>query len=197
MSEEKVEKKIEGPSKEVGRSSVWSKVYIIFGLVAVLGWVIVFGLGLLVNSKVYRDSLLAHFNFSDFFASIFTYTPTNIALLSIVAAFAGGSASKLVVTGVLHAPAIATPGNKPEEVKDDSHIYMNESPFSSMLRGLVVYFAYLGGVFIASPDPFGSPTPQQYAQSAGVVSFLAFVVGYDPTVFRSLISLADKIKTKS
>jgi hypothetical protein len=75
---------------------------------------------------------------------------------------------------------------------------MNENPFSSMLRGLVVYFAFLAGVFVATPTAFAdnSVSPQQYALSAGVVSLFAFVVGYDPTVFRSLLSFAGKIKQK-
>jgi hypothetical protein len=75
---------------------------------------------------------------------------------------------------------------------------MKENPFGSMLRGLVVYFAFIAGVFVATPTAFAdnSVSPQQYALSAGVVSLISFIVGYDPTVFRSFLSIAGKIKQK-
>jgi len=75
---------------------------------------------------------------------------------------------------------------------------MNENPYSSMLRGLVVYFAFLAGVFVATATAFADNpvSPQQYALSVGVVSLIAFIVGYDPTVFRSLLSISGKIKQK-
>jgi hypothetical protein len=167
---------------------------ILLGVIAMLAWVVLFGLGLLINSKGYRDATVNHFDLANFLMSILTYTPTNIAMLCITAAFSGGCASRLVVAGIEKKQESTEPN--PELDKEDSHVYMNENPFSSMLRGLVVYFAFLAGVFVANSDPFTITTPQQYAQSAGVVSFLSFIVGYDPTVFRSLISLAGKMKTK-
>jgi len=86
-----------------------------------------------------------------------------------------------------------------KENKADSRLYMNENPFGSMMRGLVVYFAFLAGVFVATPTAFAdnSVSPQQYALSAGVVSLISFLVGYDPTVFRSLLSIAGKFKQKT
>jgi len=169
-------------------------IMILLGITGAIAWIIMFGLGLLVNSKVYRDGILNHFDFINFFMSLLTYTPTNIALLCIIAAFSGGCASRLLIAGIAKKSGLDI--QKTEIDKTDSHLYMAENPFSSMLRGLVVYLAFLGGVFIANPAPFAAPTPEQYAQSAGVVSFLSFIVGYDPTVFRSFISLAGKIKQK-
>jgi hypothetical protein len=179
----------------------WSKrirlsILILMGITGMLSWIIMFSLGILVNSKPYRDSVLNNFDFVNFILSILTFTPTNIALLCIIAAFTGGCASRLLIGGI---PRESVPeGPDTEKDKTDSHIYMNENPFSSMLRGLVVYFAFLAGVFVATPTAFAdnSVSPQQYALSAGVVSLIAFVVGYDPTVFRSLLSFAGKIKQK-
>lgn len=71
---------------------------------------------------------------------------------------------------------------------------MNENPFSSMLRGMLVFFAFLAGVFITSSNALTSPTAQAYTQAAGFVSMIAFIVGYDPTLFRTFINLTDKIK---
>lgn len=79
--------------------------------------------------------------------------------------------------------------------KTTSQVYMSESPFSSMLRGIVVFFAFLAGVFVTGSTAFSSPTEQAYTQAAGFVSLLSFIVGYDPTVFRTLISISDKINT--
>jgi hypothetical protein len=167
---------------------------IIMGILGILSWIGMFSLGLLLNSQPYRDVILNHFDLINFFMSILTYTPTNIAMLSVIAAFSGGCASRLLVAGMDKKEVSDT--RNPQIDKTDSHFYMKENPFSSMLRGLVVYFAFLTGVFIASPNPFGTTTPQQYAQTAGVVSLLSFIMGYDPTAFRSFISLSNKFKKK-
>lgn len=173
-----------------------SSIMIIMGIMAMLSWIIMFSMGILINSKPYRDGVLNHFDFANFVLSILTFTPTNIALLCIIAAFAGGCASRLVIGGIPGESAPEVPDT--EKDKTDSSIYLNENPFSSMLRGLVVYFAFLAGVFVATPTAFAdnSVSPQQYALSAGVVSLIAFIVGYDPTVFRSLLSISGKIKQK-
>jgi len=80
--------------------------------------------------------------------------------------------------------------------KTTSHIYMSESPFSSMLRGIVVFFAFLAGVFVTSSSALTAPTAQAYTQAAGVISLLSFIVGYDPTMFRTLISIGEKFQGK-
>lgn len=153
-----------------------------------------FSLGLLLNSQPYRDIILNHFDLINFLMSILTFTPTNVAMLSVIAAFSGGCASRLLIAGITKK---TIPDIENSEIeKEDSHIYKSENPFSSMLRGLVVYFAFLTGVFIASPNPFGTTTPQQYAQTAGVVSLLSFIVGYDPTTFRSFISLSTRFRKR-
>jgi len=65
-----------------------------------------------------------------------------------------------------------------------------------MLRGIVVFFAFLAGVFVTSSNALTAPTAQAYTQAAGVISLLSFVVGYDPTMFRTLISIGEKIQGK-
>jgi hypothetical protein len=167
---------------------------IIMGIIGMLGWITMFSLGLLINSKLYRDCILVHVNLKDFLMSVLTFTPTNVAILCIIAAFSGGCASRLVIGDVPKETGVDI--QVPDKDKIDSHLYMNENPFSSMLRGLVVYFSFLAGVFVATPNPFAETSPQQYAQAAGVVSLFSFIVGYDPTVFRSLLSFAGKIKQK-
>jgi hypothetical protein len=149
-------------------------------------------MGILINSQPYRNGVLKNFDWANFIMSILTYTPTNIALLCVIAAFSGGCASRMLIAGIAKKAGVDL--SDPTAEKTDSQLYMNENPFGSMMRGLVVYFAYLAGVFIANSAPFSETTPQQYAQSAGIVSLFSFVVGFDPTVFRSLISISGKIK---
>ncbi len=143
---------------------------IALGGLGIAGWVIMFSLGLLVDSGVYRHTIVNQFQWSGFFMCVLTYTPTNIALLSIISAFAGGCGSRLIIDKVIKKGAPAIP--EPVVDKKDSHFYMTENPFASMLRGLVVYFAFLAGVFVAASDPFANTTADQYAKSAGVVSLI-------------------------
>jgi len=164
---------------------------IIAGIAALLCWFFIFGLGLFIASKPYRDQLLLSFQWKAFLVSLMTYTPTNIAALCLIAAFAGGCASQLILAA---SRKDSEAGENREAPAPDTQIYMQENPVSSMLRGFVVYIAFLAGVYITANAPFAEPTQEQYARAAGTVSLLAFIVGYDPTVFRRLISLGAKLK---
>ena len=164
---------------------------ILSGMLAVFGWLVLFGLGLLIASKGYREQLLQAFEWRTFFVSLLTYTPTNIAALCLLAALCGGCASRLVLSSAVagHGPKDATKGGDIH-----SEIYRTENPVSSMLRGFVVYVAFLAGVYVGTNAPFAEPTQEQYARAAGTVSLLAFVVGYDPTLFRQLLNVGSKLK---
>jgi hypothetical protein len=178
--------------KEAIRSSHFITAFL--GSCGVFLWIILFGLGMLIDSSPYRAALHANFNFPKFIMTVLTFTPTNIAILCLVSSFTGGCASLLVITRAEKALGI---DKQPNSGKTSSHLYMSESPFSSMLRGIVVFFAFLAGVFVTSSNALADPTPQAYTQAAGVVSMLAFIVGYDPTMFRTLISISEKIKSDS
>jgi hypothetical protein len=66
--------------------------------------------------------------------------------------------------------------------------FLLENPLSSMLRGFVVFVAFVAGVYVGTDTPFADPTQEQYARMAGTLSLFAFLVGYDPTIFRELIN---------
>jgi hypothetical protein len=100
------------------------------------------------------------FGWKAFIASLLIYTPTNIAVLCLLASFCGGCASQLIVSETLEKTSIKPEGNPLSQVSD-TQIYMSESPFSSMFRGFAVYVAFLAGVYITSTTPFGLPTPDQ------------------------------------
>ena len=197
MQEENNNENIVNTSNGKGKYSINDlSVMIIMGVLGTLGWITMFSLGLLINSEPYRLSILKQFDWVNFIMSILTYTPTNIALLCFIAAFSGGCSSRLVIGGIGLAKKTDAEIQKNDSDKTDSHLYMAENPFSSLLRGLVVYLAFLAGIFVTNSNAFVTTTAQQYGQLAGVVSLFSFVVGYDPSVFRSLISLSEKLKLK-
>lgn len=171
-----------------------SFVILSLGFAAMFSWVVLFSLGLLINSSYYREALVKKLSAADFFMATITYTPTNIAILAISAAFAGGCASHVAIGEMMKKFGHTNDFSVLE--LSDSQMYMSENPFNSMLRGLVVYFAFLAGVYVVATDPFSNTTPQQYAKSAGFLSLVSFVVGYDPTVFRALLNLSAKAKIK-
>jgi hypothetical protein len=163
----------------------------LLGSCGVIAWIVLFSLGMLIDSSQYRNTLTTDFTWFKFIMTMFTFTPSNIAILCLVSAFTGGCASLLVIKKAQKVLGLDEQAN---HNKSNSRIYMSENPFSSMLRGILVFFAFLAGVFVTSSNALSAPTAQAYTQAAGVVSMLAFLVGYDPTMFRTLISVSEKLK---
>jgi hypothetical protein len=158
---------------------------VIYGIIAVTGWLIFFGLGLFISSKPFRDMLGNGLNWYALFVSLVTYTPTNIAFLCMAASFCGGCSNNLFVT-----KKILKDGG--EEIA--TNITLQQNPFNCIIRGFVVYIAFLAGMYILVNSPFENPTPEQYAKAAGVISILAYVVGYDQANFLNLLSLTSKLR---
>ena len=162
------------------------------GSFGVITWIVFFSLGMLIDSSQYRNTLTTNFSWFKFIMTMLTFTPSNIAILCLVSAFTGGCASLLVITKAQKALGL----DEQITTKSNSRIYMSENPFSSMLRGILVFFAFLAGVFVTSSNALTAPTAQAYTQAAGVISLLSFIVGYDPTMFLTLISIGEKIEGK-
>ena len=157
------------------------------GIIAVLVWFVLFGLGMFISSKPYRDALVQNPEWASFFISLLTYTPTNIAFLSLAAAFCGGCSSNLSI-------AVKIKINETQDNSAAPEIISSQNPFNCMLRGFVVYIAFLAGMYIIVNAPFAAPTQEEYARAAGVVSLLAYVTGYDQSNFLNLISLSSKLR---
>lgn len=161
-------------------------VVVICGIIAVTAWLIFFGLGLFISSKPFRDVLGNGLNWYALFVSLLTYTPTNIAFLCMTASFCGGCSNNLFIT-----KNMTKEGLKEEAA---SNITIQQNPFNSILRGFVVYIAFLAGMYVLVNSPFESPTPEQYAKAAGVVSIMAYVAGYDQSNFLNLLNLTSKLR---
>ncbi|MBS1747470.1 MAG: hypothetical protein JST21_14985 [Bacteroidetes bacterium] len=163
----------------------------VIGSCATFVWITLFSIGMVIDSSVFRNTLTSDFSWYKLSMTLLTYTPSNIALLCLASAFIGGCSSMLVITKISNA-------NSDNETDDamNTKILNNETPVNAMFQGILVYFAFLAGVFITSSNAILKPTAESYTQAAGIVSMLAFLAGYDPTMFRSLMSLSDKLKGK-
>jgi hypothetical protein len=72
--------------------------------------------------------------------------------------------------------------------------YLSEDPFSSGIRSFMVYLLLLAGLYLATGgDPFKDPSASQYLRLAGLVSCVAFAIGYDPSRFTELLNYIPKL----
>ena len=160
---------------------------IICGIIAIAGWLIFFGLGLFISSKPFRDALGSGLNWHALFISLVTYTPTNIAFLCMAASFCGGCSNNLfVIKNIVKEDATK------EAISDQ--ISSQQNPLNCVIRGFVVYMAFLAGMYVLVNSPFENPTQEQYAKAAGVVSILSYAVGYDQSNFLNLLNLSSKLR---
>jgi len=121
-----------------------------------------------------------------FIAAMLTYTPTNTAILALLAGYVAGCASRITTARVdVPAPAASEPAAKMVTL---STLYRSESPVASMFRSLIVYFGFMAGILVTTVDQFTTTTADQYIRLAAAVSFFSFVIGYDPTRMTSLLS---------
>ena len=135
-----------------------------------------------------------------FFMGMFTYTPTNLGLLCFFGGLMGGCSSraayrrlrslgKIVAKSDELAPSNSGQDSSAQPILSKTRIfYLSEHPFVSGLRSFVVYLALLSGFYLAAGDPFKDMSAGQYLRLAGLVSCVAFAVGYDPSRFTDLIN---------
>lgn len=112
------------------------------------------------------------------------FTPVNMAFLSFTAGFMGGAFSNFYVRSLP-----AEEKGRIGEQKPKRKRYLEEPPLSSAIRGLLAYLCILAGLFVVISDPFKDPSSAQYLKFAGLVSAVAFSLGYDPSRFEGLLSI--------
>src|SRR5260370_18641172 len=83
---------------------------IILGAIGMALWLLVFGLGILVASKPYRDQLAKAFDWASLLKAIVTFTPTNVAILSMLAGLLGGCSSFLLYSDTAESTGGGEPG---------------------------------------------------------------------------------------
>ena len=187
--------------------------HVALGTMAMALWLLVFAAGVSVDSTPYRNVLspprsaatadaaagqppapadragiTLTAKLAAFAGVMAFFTPLNVALLTILAGLVGGCASRITFARAQSDGVQTEPGG----AKEASVIFRTEPPSASLLRSFLVYLAFIAGIFITTNDPFGSPTPDQYVRLAGLLSFVSFVVGYDPTRFQEFLSLTPR-----
>lgn len=132
-----------------------------------------------------------------FVIAALSFTPINIGLLCILAAFIGGCSVNKEEIWQLKADLLAlAPTDEPAKgaALRRRLNYLTEHPGYSAIRGMVVYLILISGLFVVGGDPVGDGGNQvnaltQYMRLAGLFSFFGYLAGYDPTVFTSLLSM--------
>ncbi len=119
-----------------------------------------------------------------FVLCLICFTPVNMAILSFTAGFMGGAFSNFYVRSL----PVEEKGRISEQ-KPKSRRYLEEPPLSSAIRGLLAYLCILAGLFVVISDPFKDPSSAQYLKFAGLVSAVAFSLGFDPSRFEGLLSI--------
>jgi hypothetical protein len=158
------------------------------GALCVLVWVILFGAGLMIPSEGYRKSLEQSFTLYNFVMAGLLYTYTNVVTLTCLAGLLGGICSRITFLDY-ETSADQTDKNSANAISV-SMAYRTENPLASMFRSFVVFLVYIAGVAIGAPggtEVFSKTGPDQYARVAGLLSLTGFTVGFDPTLFGSLL----------
>lgn len=176
------------------------------GVLGMMVWLSLFAAGLLLDSKPYRKAIEGALKANQpvsaehVLLAALLFTPTNVALLSVLAGFLGGCASVLNDRNLLqHEMQQAQAGGDAARASrlERRIRFMGESPIVSMMRGFVVYLAIISGIFLVISNPFENPTMDQFIRLAGLFSVVAFMMGYDPTRFEELLEKLSSVGQKA
>lgn len=106
------------------------------------------------------------------FVALFFYTPTNLAMLTLLAGLLGTLGRKASLYPNAEADKDADPINP---------------KLSAFLRSFLVYLVFVSGVLVFAEAPFSSPSPTSYLRLAGLMSLMSFVANYRPRFFASIL----------
>jgi len=120
-------------------------------------WIILFSAGLVVASEPYISELKKGFSLESFIVASLVYTPSNVAILSVLAGFIGGCMSRLIGSDEIE--------TKMEKAKLDNNqialknlkrrkMHLTEPPLQSMFRGFLTYLAIISGIVLLVSNPF-------------------------------------------
>ena len=158
---------------------------VLFGIAAVLGWVLFFASGTVISTANAREVISAA-NFDSFFhvfsswlTVVTCYTVTNVAFLSCLAAIAGqfSSRSRESELRVSNGRAVQNP-----HFKEVLACYASAS-----MRGFVIYLLIVSGLLLVTTEAMATPNQNQYVRLAGTMSVVSFIAGYDSNVFRQAL----------
>ena len=175
------------------------RVHLVIGVVSVVAWILLFAAGLMIPSATYRAALAKSFTAYNFLMAGLLYTYTNVVTLTCLSGLLGGICSS--ITFQEYEPPVGKAGSETDQLVSVCMAYRTENPLASMFRSFVVFLVYIAGIAIGSPGGpaiFESTGPDQYARVAGLLSLTGFAVGFDPTLFSTLLSgIPNPLKKKA
>ena len=167
----------------------YSEIFV--GGAVILIWLTFLAAGIIVNTQASRDIISGTTESAGFlpllgawFVVLSSYTITNLAFLSCLAATGG---------------EFCTRTRSIESAEPNEFAHASWSGYANIIarytaagmRGFVVYLLVIGGFLLITNDAFTSGDPdtmqQRYIRLAGTLSVAAFMTGYDKTVFRKTL----------
>jgi hypothetical protein len=136
---------------------------------------------------------------TSFGMALLTFTPINLGLLCFLSGLMGGCSSQATYRRLVKDSKIGHEsekaanqgGTSADSVKgslsETRLFYLSEEPITAAIRSFVVYLFMLAGFYLATGDPFKDMDSSQYLRMVGLVSCIAFAVGYDPSRFTELL----------
>jgi hypothetical protein len=160
-----------GPRRPRPLLTRWARAAAVLTLLA---WLVLVTLGMLVDSKPYRDSVALASQHSlgrvaaDCAVVLLTYTLPNTLVLSCLAGLLGAYGQR------------ARLGDGEDRLipLDLSYPYM-----SGLLRGFFVYLVVLSGAMVLTEAPMTPDSADAYLRIAGFLSLSSFLVSYNPQLF--------------
>lgn len=126
------------------RAKTYEYIYMSGGIVVLALWLLVFNVGLLVNSSFYRVAINYGFaDWQDWFWTVLSFTISNVTILAFLSGLLGGIVSKTISTESF------TLSKEALKVKSRSSALF-ENPFISGFRGVFVFLAILSFQYLSS-----------------------------------------------
>jgi hypothetical protein len=120
------------------------------GIIVFCFWIILFTIGLVINSTNYRAAVsYGYADFVDWVLAIISFTLSNVILLAFLAGFLGGTCSKIISTEGFTL-------SQETLVERGVDYVLYENPFISAFRGIFLFLAILALQYVSSFSDLGS-----------------------------------------
>ncbi|MBD2755374.1 hypothetical protein [Spirosoma validum] len=172
-------------------------------------WFTLLTVGITINSGIYLGRMTRDCgSLQDFLIVMLAYTPTNVALLVVLAGLSGGLTSNLAADNYFR--YIDRTKLDPTSPDFQRLLYMTESPIVSALRGFLVYMIFIVGANLSITSEGDTVTtifnmaqkiddraaPALYYRFSLTISLLAFLVGFDPSRLGNWINSVPVVGSK-
>jgi hypothetical protein len=135
--------------KEINKAKRKERLFVLFGFLVLLTWILLFVVGMFVDSAYYRIAITyGFFSWKDIALTILSFTVSNVALLAFLAALLGGICSLIIYSEGFTL-------TKAQLRKNNVSNILFENPFISAFRGVFLFFAVLSIQYVSSFSDIG------------------------------------------